>query len=57
MLIFVTEDCIAQYDTKNNQIVGQESLTENAEVKNLIFGFGKIAIICANSLVITNKRL
>ena len=37
--------------------MGQEGLPENTEVKNLIFGFDKIAIICTNSIIITNNRL
>ena len=32
--------------------MGQEGLPENTEVKNLIFGFDKIAIICTNSIII-----
>ncbi len=56
VMIFTTENCIAQYDIKNGKILGQQTM-EELDVSSLVYGFNKIAIISANSIYVTNARL
>ncbi len=56
VMIFTTENCIAQYDIKNGKILGQQTI-EGLDVSSLVYGFNKIAVISGNSIYVTNARL
>ena len=55
VLIFVDDNSISQYDTTSNQIIGRLTLEDN-DVRSLVFGYDKIAIVSKSILLITDQR-
>ena len=55
IFIFITNNFIAKYDTKNNCIIGQEQIPNSCVIKNITHSQEKIAFTAKYQIFVMDK--